>query len=122
MELDRCRAGWSLVAALALLLGTCSWSSEDAPHTGPAEVGVEAELIVSSDCGIDNMVFDHDGSLWNPTVIKDSERQGTPEGFESDNDVGTIVLISEDEAEYRSSHGRVVKPSRLPGHLVITDC
>lgn len=55
------RAG---IVTLALLLGACAYSATYGPHTSPAEIGVEAELIVASDCGLDNMVFDHDGSLW----------------------------------------------------------
>ena len=107
---------------MALLLGACSYSDTYGPVTEPAEVGVEAELIVATDCGLDNMVFDHDGSLWVPAAIDDRERHGTPDGFETDNDSGAIVLVSEDEAEYRSSLGRVIELTRLEGNLVTSGC
>jgi hypothetical protein len=97
-------------------------STEYAPHSEPIEVGESVEQIVATDCGLDNMVFDIDGSLWVPTVITEGDREGVPAGFEPDNDTGRLTLVSEDEAEHRSSQGRVVTLRRLSGNLVVRDC
>lgn len=110
------------IALAALLFAACSYASVYESVTSEAEVGVPAEQIVASDCGLDGMAFDHDGSMWVATAISDSERSGTPPGFTPENDVGTIVLLSEDEAAYTSSQGRVVPLTRLPGELRIDGC
>jgi hypothetical protein len=107
---------------LAMSVWGCAWTSVYASVTGPAQVGAPAELIVFSDCGLDNMVFDHDGSLWAPIAISESERSDTPEGFTPHNDVGAMVLLADGTAEYRSSLGRIVPLNRLPGELVLKGC
>ena len=104
-----------------VVLAACV-SSEYAPHSDPIEVGHSVRQIVATECGLDNAVFDIDGSLWVPTVISAEDREGVPAGFEADNDNGLLTLVSEDEAEYRSSQGRVVTLRRLSGNLVVQDC
>ena len=87
--------------AIAVLLTTaCHFSSEYEAHSSPAKIGVPIEFIVSTDCGLDWMAFDIDGSLWVAKTIDPADRVGTPSGFASDNDVGSLTLLSEDLAEY----------------------
>lgn len=110
-----------LLAAMALV-SACTLSREYAPHSRPIEVGGSVESIVATDCGLDSAVFDIDGSLWIPTLYSDGDREGVPDGFNADNDPGTLTLVSEAEAEYRSSEGRVIPLTRVPGNLVVHDC
>jgi hypothetical protein len=100
----------TLAIVLALLLAACTYSAEHAPLSSPAEVGVPVTSEVDVHCGLDNAVFDQDGSLWVPTTIQEEDREGVPEGF-AYYDRGTVTLVSKGEAQYRSSKGRVT--SRL---------
>jgi len=108
--------------ALVALLSACVVVSEYAPHSTPIEVGGSVESIIATDCGLDNAVFDIDGSLWVPTDLAEEDREGVPDGFQADNDTGTLTLRSEEEAEYRSSEGRVIELTRLSGNLRVQDC
>jgi hypothetical protein len=108
--------------ALVLLLSACVVVSEYAPHSTPIEVGGSVEWIIATDCGLDNAVFDIDGSLWVPSDLAEEDQEGVPEGFQSDNDTGTLTLRSENGAEYRSSQGRVIELNRLVGNLRVQDC
>jgi len=110
----------AVLLALAVAVSACHWSSTDAPHSGPAEIGVPVEWIINTSCGLDWAVYDLDGSLWSPTGIEAGDRNGTAAG--DDNDVGTLTLISKDRAEYRTSLGRVVPLARLPGDFTRDDC
>jgi hypothetical protein len=109
-----------LAIALALACSACTYSSEVAPHSGPADTGVPVEWIINTSCGLDRAVFDLDGSIWTPSNIGPGDREGTAVG--DDNDIGTLTLISEVRAEYRTSQGRVIQLRRLPGDLVRNDC
>jgi hypothetical protein len=107
--------------ALTLLLAACTYSAEVVPHSSPVEVGDSTRGEASVRCGLDNAVFDLDGSLWVPSTIPEEDREGIPEGF-AENDVGTLTLVSEDEAEYRSSKGRVIRLTRLSGNFEVNSC
>lgn len=114
------RAFLLLVAMVGLAAG-CDVTSVDAPHSSPTTVGSSVEAIVSTECGLDGMSFDIDGSLWVPKDINPSERHGAPPGFDPDNDTGTLTLVSKETAEYRTSLGRVVTLARLPGNFETRD-
>jgi hypothetical protein len=110
------------IAIAAILTTACHFSSEYEAHSSPAQVGVPIEFTVFTDCGLDWMAFDIDGSLWVAKTIDPADRIGTPSGFASDNDAGTLTLLSKDLAEYHTSMGRVVPLTRLPGNFVVDDC
>jgi hypothetical protein len=110
-----------LGAAILGLVAGCDVTSEYSPHSLPTAIGSSVEEIVSTECGLDGMSFDIDGSLWVPKDISPAERHGAPPGFDPDNDMGTLTLVSRETAEYRTSHGRVVRLRRLPGNFVTRD-
>lgn len=110
-----------VVLVLALAVSACTYSSTYEPHSGPAETGVPVEWIINTSCGLDWAVYDLDGSLWSPIDIKAGDQEGTVVGGD-DNDTGTLMLISNDRAEYRTSQGRVVALARLPGDYTRDDC
>ena len=111
-----------LLLGLSILLTGCVFSSENAPHSTNVPVGTSEQWIISTECGLDEAVFDIDGSLWVPTNLAAADRQGPPDGFDPDNDVGVLTLTSEDQAVYRSSLGRSIPLVRLPGNFVIHEC
>jgi hypothetical protein len=110
-----------LAIALTLLLAACTYSAEHAPLSSPSEVGVSVTWEVDVHCGLDNALFDLDGSLWVPTTIQERDREGVPEGF-GYYDTGTLTLVSEGEAQYRSSKGRVISLTRFVGNFVTSSC
>jgi len=110
-----------LLATIAVAAIGCDVVSVYAPHSSRARVGSSVEEIVNTDCGLDGMSFDIDGSLWVPTTIDPAERAGTPPGFAPDQDIGTLTLASADQAQYRTSLGRVVPLTRLPGEFRVAD-
>jgi hypothetical protein len=106
---------------LTFLMAACTYSAIEIPHSSAGEVGVPIRGEASVRCGLDNAVFDLDGSLWVPATIPDADREGIPEGF-TEYDVGTLTLLSDDEAEYRSSKGRVIPLTRLGGTFEVNSC
>jgi hypothetical protein len=112
-----------LAVAITLLLAqACTYSSVYAPHPSPAQIGESVAYTVGTRCGLDSMAFDIDGSLWVPVSIEAADREGTPAGFARDDDVGTLTLVSDEAAEYRSSGGRVIQLRRLAGNFEAQDC
>lgn len=107
-----------IAVVLYLGLGGCTYSSETAPHSEPATIGVPIEYSLDTDCGLRLSLFDLDGSLWMPLDVDPAEMNRTPAGFYGPHDEGTITLISPDRAEYRSSQGRVLVLVRHDGNLV----
>lgn len=103
--------------ALCLGLGACTYSSETAPQSGPATIGVSISYSVYTECGFRLSLFDLDGSLWTPVDVDPAEMTRVPAGFESPDDEGTITLMSPERAEYRSSQGRVLVLARHEGNL-----
>lgn len=63
-----------LVGAMALLTLGCTFTSVYGPLSSTAAVGDQIEFIVNPDCGLDQMHFDIDGSLWMPTTIDPTDR------------------------------------------------
>ena len=106
---------------LPLLLAACTYSADHVPLSSPAEVGDHITWEVDVHCGLDNAVFDLDGSLWVPTTIQERDREGVPEGF-GYYDTGTLTLVSEGVAQYRSSKGRVIPLTRFAGSFVTNSC
>jgi hypothetical protein len=92
------------------------------PHSSPAGAGDTVSYTVYTTCGLDAMAFDIDGSLWVPATIDPADRPGTPSGFAGPDDVGTLTLVSDQAAEYRSSRGRVISLRRLSGNFESEGC
>ena len=110
-----------LCVAIVATAAGCDVRSVYAPHSRATALGTSVEAIVSTECGLDGMSFDIDGSLWVPKEIGPSERHGAPTGFDPDNDVGTLTLVWPQTAEYRTSLGRVVTLIRLSGNFETKD-
>jgi hypothetical protein len=112
-----------LAIAISLLVAqACTYSSIWEPHSSPAQIGESVSYTVSPRCGLDSVAFDLDGSLWVPVSIEAADREGTPAGFAKGDDVGTLKLVSDEAAEYRSSGGRVIPLRRLSGTFEAEGC
>jgi hypothetical protein len=83
------------------------------PSSGQVEMGVEYRYTLYTHCGLDGAV-DFDGSLWDfagPGPADDGSHS-PPAEFDNPFDHGTMKLVSEDVAEYRSASNLVVTYSR----------
>jgi hypothetical protein len=83
--------------------------------TGEPHIGVEYEVDIYTHCGLGQIKFA--GSFW---AIQGSLGDGNgnpPPGFANPIDRGTIELLSDDEAIYRSQRGeerKLTKAAELP--------
>lgn len=112
-----------LAFAISLVVAqACTYSSIWEPYSSPAQIGGTVSYTVSPRCGLDSVAFDMDGSLWVPVSIEAADREGTPAGFAMGDDVGTLRLISAEDAEYRSSRRRVIPLRRLSGTFEAEGC
>ena len=84
------------------------------PISGEVEEGTEYHFNTGH-CGLDFMT-DFDGSFWIPE--NPDEGDEPPEFFTNEDD-GTMKLISEGEAEYTSSGGVMVSLQRHQGPFVL---
>ena len=80
------------------------------PRSAPLEQGVEYRFNTGH-CGLGFMT-DFDASFW------EAAEDATPPDFYISEDTGTIEVVSEDEAVYRSSDGATATLTRLDGPLV----
>jgi hypothetical protein len=113
----------NLAVAISLLVVlACTYSSIWEPHSSSAQIGESVSYTVSPRCGLDSVAFDLDGSLWVPASIEAADREGTPAGFATGDDLGTLKLVSHEAAEYRSSGGRVIPLRRLARNFEAEGC
>lgn len=76
------------------------------------EIGVPYGIDLYTHCGIDFWTR-FDGSYWD-AVGYDNSTGNPPEGLGNPSDSGTMTLLSEDEAEYVSASGKVIRFVRVP--------
>lgn len=83
------------------------------PSSGRVERGVDYRFTLGTHCGLDDGI-DFDGSLWDYAGPgrPDDGNGNPPAGFGNPFDHGTIRLVSEDVAEYRSSAGSLIQYRR----------
>lgn len=87
--------------------GTKFW-----PRSAPVAIGVEYSFDTGH-CGLD-FLTDFDGSFWRPST----PTAGEP-SFLSNQDSGTMTLVSRDRAVYRASTGGQVALHRYPGPVLL---
>lgn len=97
----------------------CTFSSVATPHSTPAIVGESIAWSIYTECGLKYSIFDLDGSLWVPVDVGPEEMERTPSGLARPDDAGTLTLLSQDRAEYRSYTGRSLILARHSGDLML---
>jgi hypothetical protein len=83
------------------------------PRSAPVATGVEYSFSTGH-CGLDYLT-DFDGSFWHRSDPNNSDEAP----FFSNEDSGTMTLVSHDRAIYKSSSGRRVALLRDPGPIVL---
>jgi hypothetical protein len=109
----------SAIIILLLAQVGCTYSSVETAHSMPATVGESITWSIYTECGLKYSIFDLDGSLWVPVDVSPEEMERTPSGLARPDDAGTLTLISEDRAEYRSYTGRSFTLARHAGDLTL---
>lgn len=106
---------------LILLLAQvgCTFSSVATAHSGAASVREPIAWSIYTECGLKYSIFDLDGSLWIAVDVNPEEMERTPAGLARPDDAGTLTLLSEDRAEYRSYKGRSFTLIRHSGDLTL---
>lgn len=91
--------------------------------SGRVESGADYRFTVYTHCGLDGRI-EFDGSSWDYAGpgAPDDGSGNPPPGFDNPFDRGTMKLISEDVAEYRSSSGSIVKYRRRDGSKPVDMC
>ena len=113
---------------LGFVLASCTSASHPESARGPRpspnpvrgvntsreglEIGVPYRIELHTHCGIDFWTR-FDGSFWD-AVHHNNNTGNPPRGLGNPVDVGTMMLTSEDEAEYRSAAGRIFLFRRGP--------
>jgi hypothetical protein len=99
--------------------GVLRWGARpvEGPPFGPgAEVGVGYEYSLYTHCGI--LWAEFDGRLWDASPALADQAGNPPPGWGNPYDEGTMSLLEEDLAEFRSSNGQVARfrprPPSLP--------
>jgi hypothetical protein len=93
------------------------------PNSGPVERGVDYRYTLGTHCGL-NEAVDFDGSLWDfaGPGAPDDGNGNPPLGFDNPFDYGTMRLVSQGVAEYRSSEGTIVVYHRRDGSKQVGMC
>ncbi len=108
-------AGWGIPNEAGAILAF--------PVSGKVEEGVDYRYTLSTHCGLDRHI-DFDGSLWDfsgPGTV-DGGIESAPAGFNNPFDHGTMRLVSDDDAEFRSEQGLIVEYNRREGGKHIEMC
>jgi hypothetical protein len=95
------------------------------PRSGRVSQGVSYQFQLYTHCGLDwPQAMDFDGSFWDPIGPGPaSDGNGNPPvGFGNPIDRGTITLISQTLAQYRSSTGTMMQWRRHPGPQISGGC
>jgi hypothetical protein len=84
------------------------------------EVGVPYRIELYTHCGIDFWTR-FDGSYWD-AVNYDNSTGNPPPGLGNPYDLGTMTLLSEEEAQYVSESHKVIRFTRAPERRRGMDC
>jgi hypothetical protein len=83
------------------------------PSSNPAEKGVLYRFTIHTHCGLKDALIDFDGGLWKGGERFGQNMANPPSGFDNPADEGTIILRSENEAEFISSGGVLIPLQRV---------
>ena len=95
------------------------------PRSGRTTVAVSYQIQLFTHCGLDwPGVVDFDGSFWDPigSGPASDRNANPPPGYGNPYDRGTIMLISQTLAQYRSSGGSVMQFNRHAGSVIFSPC
>jgi len=90
------------------------------PVSGRVVLGVKYRFALTTQCGLADPVGpDFDGSFWDPLT---QPLPVPPQGFKTPVDNGSMVLLSSEVAEFRSSAGTGVRFRRHSGSVIASLC
>jgi hypothetical protein len=93
------------------------------PSSGHVNAGVRYRVHLYTHCGLTYPTGpDFDGSFWDTIEAVDDGSGNRPTGFGNPYDDGTMVLVTANLADYRSSGGVVVRFTRHSGGKVAGAC
>jgi hypothetical protein len=92
----------------------------------PSSPNVEPEIVyrfmLLTHCGLDRSYPDFDSSFWRYVGTGPSGGINAPPGFGNPIDEGTMTLLDEETAEFRSPSGKVARFGRIGGPIEILAC
>ncbi len=92
------------------------------PRSGRVQQGIPYRFTMLTHCGLSwPVAVDFDGSFWQPINLPD-DGGNPPPGFSNPTDQGIMILRPDGEAEYHSSHGRLVDFQRRAGTVTASPC
>jgi hypothetical protein len=94
------------------------------PVSGRVTAGVKYRYVLLTHCGLDYPTGpDFDGSFWDSVdPTQRNKFTNPPAGFAGSEDVGYMILVSADTAEFHSSAGGVATYTRRTKALIAGDC
>lgn len=136
-RLTAMRRTLAAACGLAILIGACTSTTSsddgtqkestqakytvDTANSKPAQLGLPYRFVVATHCGID-WAIDFDGTFWGPAP-EDARayRRGNLD-LRQPSDRGTMTLLSDARAEYRSKSGSVITYQRAETTRPDTAC
>jgi len=88
-------------------LGLCGPASDDLPCAAGVDLGLEYPYVLYTHCGVLSAYFD--GRLWLARPPLSDGSGNPPPAWGNPSDRGTMTLVSEDRAEFRSENGNVAR-------------
>jgi hypothetical protein len=94
------------------------------PVSGPVTAGLKYHYVLLTHCGIDYPTGpDFDGSFWDSEDSTQRDKlTNPPAGFAAPEDVGYMILVSPNSAEFHSSAGGVARYTRRSKALIAGLC
>jgi hypothetical protein len=94
------------------------------PVSGPVTAGLKYRYVLLTHCGLDYPTGpDFDGSFWDSEdATQRDELTNPPAGFAAPEDVGYMILVSPNTAEFHSSAGGVARYTRRSKALIAGLC
>jgi hypothetical protein len=94
------------------------------PVSGHVTAGLKYRLVLLTHCGLDYPTGpDFDASFWDAVdATQRNKVANPPSGFAQPEDVGYMILVSPDNAEFHSSAGGVARYTRRTKALIAGAC
>jgi hypothetical protein len=94
------------------------------PVSGRVTAGLKYRFVLLTHCGLDYPTGpDFDASFWDAVdATQRNKLANPPSGFSQPEDVGYMILVSPDSAEFHSSAGGVARYTRRTKALIASAC
>jgi hypothetical protein len=92
------------------------------PNSVPVDSGVPYRFTLMTHCGLRVSYPDFDGSFWRYVGPGSSGGISAPAGFEDPSDAGTMILLDQRTAEFRSASGKSARFRRIRGPIEVLGC